>query len=764
MFDYLDYKNRIPISKCLVEIPRYNPLSIRYEKFWINTIKRKQIEGHWVEHNGEWKWIPGPVFQYVNLYKIEMKKKGSVAKGKTINTPNLRDLEWIKGYIHAVARGFSGFKDDEEYSCHKVLINPLRDSILPTLAERVRKSLYKPNGEFKDYKAPLAYLYEYYSRCLGKPYYYNEAYNVIEIGARNYGKSVWSGNMCAHNFLTDGVMDYDEWISNRGLPKDKQDIYTTQTLIGASDSKYVNNLTKHLKTGLEHLPGSVQVGDKLFPAPLSKQYSGQWKVGFDVVAKYEEKVGGKWQVKGSGSGFLLRSFKDNPFAANGSRYGFGLIDETGFMGNLEEVLGQLHECTTVEGEKYGTIWMTGTGGDMDGGSTEGAKKVFYDPASQNCLEFDDLWENKGKIGLFIPAWMTLDKYRDEFGNINKELALAELLKEREIAANAKTKAPLYSLLQMKPLIPSEAFLLLEGNIFPIAELKEHLSELEGSDRTKDLGNTGWMFRDTAGKAFFKVDHQMIPADYPTRESVDEKGAVVVWEEPVDNAPFGLYVIGVDPYDQDKAENSVSYGSCFVYKRFTPKQGQVCHIPVAEYTGRPDFANDFYEQVRRLAEWYGAKILYENQNPGIKKYFETKFCNHLLHRQPNIIKQISPNTNVNRGYGIHMTKQIKEEMEIMCRDWLKTELEPGILQLTKINSIPLLKELIAYNEDGNFDRVIAFMLCILQDTEMHKIKVSEEKEVNQYDNFFNKKLFTNGSNRDSKKLTIRDFWEKIEQEQ
>src|SRR5690606_30668025 len=121
-------------------------------------------------------------------------------------------------------------------------------------------------------------------------------------------------------------------------------------------------------------------------------------------------------------------------------------------------------------------------------------------------------------------------------------------------------------------------------------------------------------------------------------------------------PYGLYVLACDPYDQDKAENSVSYGSVFVYKRFISFD-QTYDILVAEYTGRPDFANDFYEQVRRLAEWYNGKILYENQNPGLKKYFETKFCLHLLHTQPNIIKQISPNSNTQRGYGIHMTKSI-----------------------------------------------------------------------------------------------------------
>lgn len=763
MFDYLNYKNRIPIDKCLIDIPKLNPESIKYQKFWLEEIKRKQIEGHWVEHGGEWKWLPGPVFQYVNLWRIEMKQADSIVKGKIIGKPLLRDLEWIKGYVHAVARGFSGFEDDDEYSCHKILINPDRDKLLFTLPKKVRNSLYNSKGEFKKYKKPLPYLYEYYDKCLGRPYYYNEALNVMEIGARNYGKTVWSGNMCGHNFLTDGVMDYEEWALNESKHKDDKITYTTQTLIGAIDAKYVNNLNKHLKVGLENLPGRVHLGNILYPPPLSKQTTGQWKVGSEVIARYEEKIGGRWEIKGSGSSFAFRSFNDNPFAANGLRYGFGLIDETGFMGNLVETLGQLHECTTVDGEKYGSIWMTGTGGDMDGGSTEGAKKVFYDPAAYECLEFEDIFEGKGSIGLFIPAWMAPNKFRDEFGNINKELALKEILEEREIAKNAKTKDAYYSLLQMKPLVPSEAFLLLEGNIFPVAELKEHLQYLESSEKLKDIGNIGWMHRDSSGNVYFKPDFDLIPADYPTKESATEKGAVVIWEEPIDGKPWGLYVIGVDPYDQDKADNSVSFGSCFVYKRFINKEGEITHLPVAEYTGRPDFANDFYEQVRRLAEWYNAKILYENQNVGLKKYFETMFCTHLLHPQPNIIKSISPNSRVNRQYGIHMTGPIKDELEIMTRDWLKTELEPGIMQLTKIMSIPLIKELIAYNKDGNFDRVISFMLCVLQDTEMHKIKIEETKEIFKTDNFFSKRLFTN-EKRPNNGNSFKDFIEALRQEE
>lgn len=738
MFDYLDYKNRIPLDKCSINLERINPLSVNYERFWFHTVKRKQIEGHWVDHNDEWKWIPGSVFQYINLWNIEMKKKNASSKGKVIGKPRLRDLEWIKGYVHAAARGFSGFKHDKDFSCHRVLIHPERDEIIPYLDKYIRDSITKEDGTYKYYIPALEYLYEYKTQNLGKPLFYNESKNVMEIGARNYGKTMWSGNMCGHNFLTDGVTDYDDWWANKQKPKDYQETFTTQTLIAASDSKYVNNINKHIKIGLESLPGKMEVAGTLYPAPLSKKTSGSWVVGKDVIARYEEKIGGKWEVKGSGSGFLNRSFKDNPFAANGSRYGLGLIDEIGFMNNLEDVLGQLHECTTADGEKYGTIWMAGTGGSMENGATEPAKKVFYDPDANDCLSFDDQFENKGKIGLFIPAWMALDKFRDEFGNVNKELSLRELMKEREVALKAKSKKPYYDLLQMKPLVPSEAFLVLTGNLFPVAELKEHLASLESTEQKKNLGTVGWMYRDTEGKAYFKSETNLYPAVYPTNKSPDPKGAVVVWEEPTEKIGYGQYVAGIDPYDQDKAENSVSYGSIFVYKRFVDKD-QTYHLPVAEYTGRPEFANDFYEQCRRLLEWYQCKALYENQNTGIKQYFQTRNCLHLLHAQPNIIKSISPNSKVERGYGIHMSKQIKEELEIKVRDWLKEDSD-GILQLTKILSIPLVTELIAYNDEGNFDRFISFSLCILQSLEMHNIIVADTIAEETEDTFFKRKLF------------------------
>jgi hypothetical protein len=747
MFDYLDYKNKIPLHKCVLDIPKLNPLSLEYEKFWLHVAKRKQIEGHWVEHDKLWKWIPGPIIQYTSFWTIEMTEKNSKSKGKSLGRPRLRDIEWIKGFVHAVARGFSGFKDDTKYTCHRILLDPdFEDIIDLPVNELARESILKPDGTYKEYKDALEYLYEYKTSNLGKPLYYNEAKNVVDIECRNIGKSMISGNLCGHNFLTDGVMDFDDWLENRNKPDSDptKRKFTTQTLISAIASMYSAQVASKIKTGLEHLPGSMEIGDDYYPSPLAKLFTGSWVAGMQkgIVAEYQEKIGGKWITKGTKSGFLHRTFNDNEFAANGTRYGFGVIDEIGFMGNLLETLGQLHECTTVDGKKYGTIWMTGTGGDMDGGSTQAVMQVFYDPDSYDCLEFDDLFEGSGKkIGFFVPAYMALDEFRDEFGNVNKELALRKLYKERERAAKAATKDALNSLLQMKPLKPSEAFLVSTGNIFPIGDLKQHLSWLESQTDGDFSGQCGELVIDSGGKVSFQpdLDNKLRPCDYPVKKGKQEEGCVVIWEHPDPTAGYGYYIAGCDPYTKDKAVHSVSLGSIFIMKR--AGAGVSNHdLIVAEYTGRPPRADQFFETCRRLLTFYNNGVcLYENNvGNSIKTHFELKHSLHLLSFTPTAIKANKADA-VSKVYGQNMNGVVKDELEIYLRDWLTTKVDGEKMNLHYIYSKPLLKELIQYNEDGNFDRVISLMLTIAMRIQLHHIVVQKKKELKQ-DPFFGRKLF------------------------
>ena len=769
MFDYLDYKNRIPLENCLVDTSvRINPLSVKYEKFWIDVIKRKLIEGHWVSHTIEvfpnekkepeviWKWMPGPIFQYVNLWSIEM---GEAEAGSTpeIGKPRLRDIEWIKGYVHAWAMGFSGFEGDDECTCHRILEDPdFEDKIDRPYYRKIKPTVYKKNGELKEYLHPLEYLYRYTDKNLGKPLYLQEAKNNCDIECRNIGKSMISGNFAGHNFITDGIKDFDKWydevyLADEGQKKKPK----TDTLISAIDSKYVNGLTAKIKTGLDNLPGGILLNKVYYPAPMSKTTAGQWKVGQDVTAEVEKNVGGKWLKYGSRSRYIFRSFNDNIFAANSGRYAFAIIDEIGFMGNLLGAIGQLHETLTKNGWKFGCLWMTGTGGDMDGGATEAVKKVFYSPKAFNCLEFFDTFENTGKmIGMFVPAWMALDEFRDEFGNVDKERALKVLLAERLEASKASSKEALNSLLQMKPLYPSEAFLVTGSNMFPVADMIKHLKFLEQNEDEMN-GHKGELVINNQGVIEWEEDvaNTITLADYPVKKgkySANLDGGIQIWEMPNPKANYGWYTAGIDPYNKDIAPESPSLGSFILMRRANIDEGEDHDVMVCEYTGRPLSAKTFYENCRRILLFYGqdrgaAIALHESNFNYIVGEFQEAGTEYLLAKKPNVIA-----ANVKGGenqYGFYMgNKDIKTEVEIIGRDWLnrkvgKNEDGTNKLQLQYIYSKPLLRELIAYNETGNFDRVIAFLLAVLQAKQMHKIIV-ESAKAPVIDPFFSRKLFSN----------------------
>ena len=88
-------------------------------------------------------------------------------------------------------------------------------------------------------------------------------------------------------------------------------------------------------------------------------------------------------------------------------------------------------------------------------------------------------------------------------------------------------------------------------------------------------------------------------------------------------------------------------------------------------------------------------------------------------------------------------------EELIKMWLLEPYETdGLLNLHRIRSVGLLKELIAYNNYGNFDRVMAMMMVMYHLEEVKKIKVEKEKKVSTiYDQgFWNKKLFSRGTKK------------------
>lgn len=711
------------------EIPNLLPGNPERIEWW-RKHKRPIFEGLW--HSG--KWMPPSLYHYVNFWHILLNKQGSKTKTKVLSRPFFRDIEWEKSYYFEEARGFSGFEYDKVETCHRAMSEEFA-----VITKELYPEFYEANKHLK-YTPAREYLRRNHGKDMGKPQYMNQAQNIIDIEARGGGKSYWGSSLIGLNFITDGATDYDEYLVNKQLKTP----FSSETLVGAYDSKWSADLLKKVQLGLDNYPGAITMGENNFPSPISVQFKGSWESGKTIISQYKQKIGGRWETKGTYSKIQHRSFKDNHLAGNGTRGNLNFIEEVGFMANLTKSLGALKECTLDGDEKFGVIWCMGTGGDMEGGTTEEAKRVFYNPKAYDCIVFDDTFEQKGDIGLFIPAHMTLNEFRNEEGVLDEAKARRKIEIRREQAAKSEDRRVYIDELQNKPEKPSEAFLTEEGSYFDVIALGEQLRYVESNQQKKEIkGMYGNCIINHHGKAEFvrDVKNKVRPAPFPVQQGKQPDGCVVIWELPeVEEPPYGMYIAGTDPYDQDKAPNTVSMGSTFILKRFTINGVREEKI-VAEYTGRPRLANIHHEEVRRLLMLYNARDLYENERNTIKMHFEHKKSLYLLADSPTILKTVDA-TNVRTvssarsNKGIHMTDKQKAEMCDYLSIWLdeQTPEGDGKCNMHNVFSIPLLQELIAYNDKGNFDRVIAILLVILLNNQLFQVKVKKKKENKEKDYF------------------------------
>ena len=224
--------------------------------------------------------------------------------------------------------------------------------------------------------------------------------------------------------------------------------------------------------------------------------------------------------------------------------------------------------------------------------------------------------------------------------------------------------------------------------------------------------------------------------FPLTDNKNKHGCLEIFEKPIARAdgtiPRGRYIAGCDPYDDDESTTN-SLGSLFVFDVITDRI-------VAEYTGRPNTANEYYENVRRLLLYYNARCNYENNWKGLFTYLNNRHFSYILCDTPKIVHdKIFDKSLLNRGKGTPATEPIKKWGRELLLIWLTTPVAPGseILNLHKIRSIPLLQELIYWHKDGNFDRVDALvMLMILKEDVMNIIPEGETPQAT-YSPFFSR---------------------------
>lgn len=469
--------------------------------------------------------------------------------------------------------------------------------------------------------------------------------------------------------------------------------------------------------------------------------------GYKITDEY-----GKQTEQGYKSSICGITLKNDPERIRGTRGKLVLWEEGGkFPSLLDAWRIEQPSVENDDGVAFGTMIAFGTGG-TEGASFDGLKELFYKPKAYNVLSFPNIWDEgreNTECGFFVPAYSNLEsfdddgnqRFMDKDGNSLKELAIQNLIDQRnKIKDGGASQQSIDRFISERPMKPAEAVLELGKNIFPRKLLMDQLTRIRTNKKLQSMKHIVDLEWDGNGQVKATEKSSGDITNYPLKKGDKPHGSVVIWEYPVKDPPHGLYIGGCDPYDHDDSFTN-SLGSTFIFKRVRAGEAWT-DVIVAEYSGRPDTAEEYYENVRKLLTFYNARLLFENERKGIYPYFTNKHCDYLLADQPDkIISEVFKDSKVQRRKGCHMTKQIRAYGEGLILEWLLDEFEEGHPNVERVYSEPLIEELIENDGVRNVDRVIALCMVMIYREELYQVKVSSAKEQNKQVELFEMPLFS-----------------------
>ena len=535
-----------------------------------------------------------------------------------------------------------------------------------------------------------------------------EKRGLVILGIRRFAKSVLEASYIAWGAT------FDE---------------NSQNVIAGLNAPDIKLITDKLDKGLNFLPEYFRW----------QRVEDNWKnqVTLGIKTKGGERI--------PFSQILIRNLDEgnNEEAIAGTKPRKLIIDEIGKGSFLRGLQAAVPGFTTPFGWGCSPI-LTGTGGDMK--RFMDAKSLMFDVDNYNFLTYNNDEDTRRVHGLFIS-----NKYRMEakepstlgdYINAPKtsDLHNVQMLVSNEEKANKITNDNLERLkkagdrvayLKEKMYYPQKVddiFLNEDTNIFDIESAKRQKTRLLQNERT---GTPVILFSDE-GKIGHEFTDKMPISNFPLKSTDAKDAPVVIYEFPIENPPYGLYVAGIDPYRQGQAKYSTSLGSVYIYKRMHDLTGEKYQdMFVASYCARPDKKETWEEQARLLIKYYNARALCENDDISFIEYMKSKGDAHYLEKQPQWLLEVIPNTTVKREYGIHRSaRKIIDYLHTCLKRYMEDAIytekdEEGnvIKEITGVSKIfdpMLLEEIIQYNDEGNFDRIIAAELAIAQALKMDPI--------------------------------------------
>ena len=455
--------------------------------------------------------------------------------------------------------------------------------------------------------------------------------------------------------------------------------------------------------------------------------------------------------RGTQNTVLGVSSKDDESKLRGKRAAKILIEEFGTFPRLVDLYNVLLPSVQEGDIVFGQIYMLGTAGDNES-DFAGAQEIMYNPKGYNMYALPNVFDkyNQGKpyFVFFFPGYVNRKGCYNENGVSDVIKALIEILMNRyRVKYNSTDPNTIIKTIAEVPITPAEAIVKTGVNMFPIADLTERIGQLDANPTEYDDVYVGDLVFNKDGQVEYKPTSATPIRDFPHKDNKIE-GAIEIYQLPEIDRNTGKpyndrYILGADPYDDDES-NTMSLGSIFVLDLWTDRI-------VAEYTGRPPFADDYYEICRKLCLFYNGRLNYEYNKKGLFSHFSTRNSLYLLTDVLDFLKekQMMKDGYGNKSKGTNASPAINAYARSRLRSWLLApvpimqtidgeEKEVMVPRLFTVRNRALLKELINYNSEGNFDRISAMgMLMLLREDRMIRYQgdVSKEKQEranNSYD--------------------------------
>lgn len=336
-------------------------------------------------------------------------------------------------------------------------------------------------------------------------------------------------------------------------------------------------------------------------------------------------------------------------------------EPTKYKENFGEIWRTNKEAVKIQSKINGRAWLFNYTPEDNGESFRAARKIFFESELKTITGNSEGQTISGLICHHIPAYESWEGAFDKFGKCDKQKAMMEIQRERDkVSGDANALAAI-----TRQYANSKREAWGSGGVTSVfdpvrlGELDVDLEMLQRAEKTFEWGHYEWENpiwevgrKDRRPKGVFgRVKWVPITEEqrykgkedkvrlYNTPLPQDVNQAILFGKDEYNNLlppPIFLYCGGIDPADWKEA-GSIEEGSMIAMDtmavhntaRNTQSKKVVTKIQYAEYLGRPDNPQEWYEDIVKQIVYWGQLTIIEANNGVTATKLEEEGLGHYM---------------------------------------------------------------------------------------------------------------------------------------